>query len=47
LPWLKAAWAVIGLIPAIMFVTGVVMWWNRVLRRRPVKEIEEAAESAA
>ena len=47
LPWLKALWAFIGLVPAIMFVTGVVMWWNRVLRRRPIKEVEEAAESAA
>jgi uncharacterized iron-regulated membrane protein len=34
LPWLKAAWAVVGLVPALMFITGVVMWWNRVLRRR-------------
>ncbi|HEY6362846.1 MAG TPA: PepSY-associated TM helix domain-containing protein, partial [Vicinamibacterales bacterium] len=31
-PWLKAVWAVLGLVPAIMFVTGVLMWWNRVLR---------------
>jgi uncharacterized iron-regulated membrane protein len=31
-PWLKAAWAVVGLAPAIMFVTGTVMWWNRVVR---------------
>jgi uncharacterized iron-regulated membrane protein len=34
MPVLKAVWAVIGLVPALMFVTGVVMWWNRVLRRR-------------
>ena len=33
-PWLKAAWAAFGLIPAIMFVTGTLMWWNRVVRRR-------------
>ena len=33
-PWLKALWAAIGLVPAIMFVTGVIMWWNRVVRRR-------------
>ena len=28
---LKAVWAVFGLVPAAMFVTGAVMWWNRVL----------------
>ena len=37
MPVLKAAWAVIGLVPALMFVTGVIMWWNRVLRRRKVE----------
>ena len=31
-PWLKAVWAVLGLVPAIMFVTGLLMWWNRVVR---------------
>jgi uncharacterized iron-regulated membrane protein len=29
---LKAAWAVAGLVPAIMFVTGLIMWWQRVVR---------------
>lgn len=33
--WLKAAWAVAGLVPAILFVSGTVMWWNRVVRARP------------
>ena len=33
-PWLKAVWAIVGLAPAVMFVTGVIMWWNRVVRRR-------------
>jgi len=28
----KAVWALLGLIPAAMFVTGTIMWWNRVLR---------------
>jgi len=45
-PWLKAFWAVIGLVPALMLVTGVVMWWNRVLKRRPIRDVEDA-ESAA
>ena len=30
----KAIWAVFGLAPAAMFVTGAIMWWNRVLRSR-------------
>jgi uncharacterized iron-regulated membrane protein len=33
-PWLQAVWAIAGIMPAIMFVTGVTMWWNRVVRRR-------------
>jgi uncharacterized iron-regulated membrane protein len=28
----KAIWALFGLAPAAMFVTGAIMWWNRVLR---------------
>jgi uncharacterized iron-regulated membrane protein len=32
--YLQATWFVVGLVPAIMFVTGVVMWWNRVVKRR-------------
>lgn len=31
--FVKAIWASFGLVPAIMFVTGATMWWNRVLRR--------------
>jgi uncharacterized iron-regulated membrane protein len=30
----KAIWAVFGLAPAAMFVTGAILWWNRVLRLR-------------
>ncbi|MEO8467817.1 MAG: PepSY-associated TM helix domain-containing protein [Gammaproteobacteria bacterium] len=29
----KAVWAIVGAIPAAMFVTGAIMWWNRVVRR--------------
>lgn len=29
----KAVWALFGMSPAVMFVTGSIMWWNRVLRR--------------
>jgi uncharacterized iron-regulated membrane protein len=30
----KATWALFGIAPAAMFVTGGIMWWNRVLRKR-------------
>jgi len=30
----KLVWAIAGLTPAAMFVTGTVMWWNRVLRKK-------------
>ena len=33
-PALKAVWVILGLVPAVMFATGAIMWWNRVLRRR-------------
>jgi len=31
---IKALWTVLGLISLILFITGAVMWWNRVLRPR-------------
>jgi uncharacterized iron-regulated membrane protein len=31
----KALWTILGLAPAVLAVTGVLMWWNRVIRRRP------------
>jgi uncharacterized iron-regulated membrane protein len=30
----KLIWALAGLATAVMFVTGAVMWWNRVVRKR-------------
>jgi uncharacterized iron-regulated membrane protein len=30
---LKVVWVIMGLIPAVMFVTGSIMWWNRVVRK--------------
>jgi len=30
----KAVWALFGLAPALMFVTGAIMWWTRVVRPR-------------
>jgi uncharacterized iron-regulated membrane protein len=40
---LKAVWAIAGLVPALMFVTGVVMWWTRVVRRWLRKRNEKPA----
>ncbi len=30
----KTVWATFGLAPVALFVTGLLMWWNRVLRRK-------------
>jgi uncharacterized iron-regulated membrane protein len=35
---LKGVWAAVGLAPALMFITGLVMWWNRALRPRLKKK---------
>jgi len=39
-PVLMAVWAVLGLVPVIMFITGAIMWWHRVLRKRQVRPVE-------
>lgn len=31
----KLIWAVAGLVPPVMFVTGALMWWTRAMRRAP------------
>jgi uncharacterized iron-regulated membrane protein len=31
---IKLIWALLGLTPAFMFVTGAAMWWNRVVRKK-------------
>jgi len=36
-PNLKILWVVLGLAPALMAITGCIMWWNRVVRRRRVE----------
>jgi uncharacterized iron-regulated membrane protein len=43
-PWLQAAWAAVGLVPAIMFFTGVVMWWNRVVKKRAARNGPDAGD---
>lgn len=36
--WVKISWTVLGLVPAALFVTGLVMWWNRVVRPRMIQD---------
>jgi hypothetical protein len=30
----RTLWTVLGLVPAVLFFTGFVLWWTRVVRRR-------------
>lgn len=43
----KAVWALFGLAPAVLFVTGAIMWWNRVLRPRLAAARQPARPHAA
>ncbi len=43
----KAIWALFGMAPAVMFSTGAVMWWNRVLRPRLLRSRADAAAKLA
>jgi uncharacterized iron-regulated membrane protein len=31
---IKFLWCILGLVPALLSVTGVIMWWNRVLKKK-------------
>jgi uncharacterized iron-regulated membrane protein len=39
----KAIWALFGMAPAVMFVTGAIMWWYRVLRPRLASARDESS----
>jgi uncharacterized iron-regulated membrane protein len=43
----KFVWAFFGLAPAVMFVTGIVIWWNRVVRGKSKKPKPHARAMAA
>jgi uncharacterized iron-regulated membrane protein len=43
----RITYVIIGLLPAVMFVTGSIMWWNRVLRRWWVAEPKTTRPAAA
>jgi uncharacterized iron-regulated membrane protein len=38
----KALWAILGLAPPILFCTGALMWWNRVLRPEALRARRKA-----
>jgi uncharacterized iron-regulated membrane protein len=44
----KALWVALGLLPVLLFVTGAIMWWNRVLSpaARRSRNVERAAAAA-
>ena len=31
--WVRYLWVLLGLLPAVLFVTGFALWWTRVVRR--------------
>ncbi|HEX7081217.1 MAG TPA: PepSY domain-containing protein [Gammaproteobacteria bacterium] len=35
---IRFTWALLGLVPAVLFVTGFTMWWRRVVRRRWLRD---------
>jgi uncharacterized iron-regulated membrane protein len=41
----KLIWAVFGLAPAAMFVTGAIMWWNRLVRKRIKRILPDSRRS--
>jgi uncharacterized iron-regulated membrane protein len=44
----KVLWTIFGLAPALLFVTGGLMWWNRVLSKRwKQRRIRREAHSSA
>ena len=43
---IRIAWLVLGLAPPLLFVTGFIMWWTRVVRVRWVRVAQPAAEAA-
>jgi uncharacterized iron-regulated membrane protein len=36
--WVRFLWAALGLLPVVLFVTGFVLWWTRVVRKRIAAE---------
>ena len=43
----KALWVVLGLLPSVLFITGTIMWWNRVLSPSARRSRRIAAKAAS
>jgi uncharacterized iron-regulated membrane protein len=41
----RVAWLILGLAPPLLFVTGFIMWWTRVVRPRWIRVSQPAAEA--
>ncbi len=44
---IRLAWAILGLAPALLFVTGFIMWWTRVVKPRWLSQRENRATQPA
>ena len=42
----RVVWLVLGLSPPVLFVTGFIMWWTRVVRPRWIRVSQPAPEAA-
>jgi uncharacterized iron-regulated membrane protein len=43
----EVVWTIVGLAPAVLAVTGALMWWNRVLSKKVGRSRDRKVESAA
>ena len=43
----RLVWCVLGLSPPVLFVTGFIMWWSRVVRSRWMRVFHLAPEDAS
>jgi uncharacterized iron-regulated membrane protein len=43
---IKILWLILGLVPALLFVTGAIMWWNRVLSPWMREALKRPADEA-
>jgi uncharacterized iron-regulated membrane protein len=44
---IRVAWLILGLAPPLLFITGFIMWWSRVVRPRWLTARRAASEAAA
>ena len=42
----RVAWLILGMSPPVLFVTGFIMWWTRVVRPRWIRVSQQATEAA-